>query len=51
MTELVSYYTCKIHSNPEFYEAEKKGVVKYLVKRCILMKNTKMRRKNTAKSK
>ena len=31
--KLVSYYTCKIHSNPEFYEAEKKRVVKYLVER------------------
>ena len=31
--KLVSFYANKIHTNPEFYEAEKKRVVKYLVNR------------------
>lgn len=31
--KVVSFYTNKIHNNPEFYEAEKKRVVKYQVQR------------------
>lgn len=31
--KVVSFYTNKIHSNPEFYELEKKRVVKYQVER------------------
>lgn len=31
--KVVSFYTNKIRSNPEFYEAEKKRVVKYQVER------------------
>ena len=32
-SRVISFYTNKIHSNPEFYEAEKKRVVKYQVER------------------
>jgi hypothetical protein len=32
-SKVVSFYTNKIHSNPAFYEAEKKRVVKYQVER------------------
>ena len=32
-SKIVSFYTNKIHSNPEFYELEKKRVVKYQVQR------------------
>ena len=32
-SKVVSFYTNKIHNNPEFYEAEKKRVVKYQVQR------------------
>ncbi len=31
--KVVSFYTNKIHTNPEFYEVEKKRVVKYQVQR------------------
>ncbi len=31
--KVVSFYTNKIHNNPEFYEAEKKRVAKYQVER------------------
>ena len=33
MADTISYYSNKIHTNPEFYDAEKKRVVKYLVNR------------------
>ncbi len=32
-SKVVSFYTKKIHSNPEFYALEKKRVVKYQVER------------------
>ncbi len=31
--KVLSFYTNKIHNNPEFYELEKKRVVKYQVER------------------
>ncbi len=31
--KILSYYTNKIHNNPEFYEAEKRRVAKYQVER------------------
>jgi hypothetical protein len=32
-SKVISFYANKIHSNPAFYEAEKKRVVKYQVER------------------
>jgi len=47
----VSFYTYKIHSNPEFYEAEKKRVVKYLVNRYNTDEEFKTKKKEYCKMK
>ena len=49
--KILSYYTNKIHNNPEFYEAEKKRVAIFLqnirLKDIRMMKNINKRKKNT----
>ena len=47
--KLLSYYTNKIHTNPEFYETEKKRAVKYLVNRYNTDEEFKTKKKNIAK--
>ncbi len=42
--KVLFFYANKIHNNPEFYELEKKRVVKYQVP--IMTTNTKKRKKN-----
>ncbi len=47
--KILSYYTNKIHNNPEFYEAEKKRVANIKLKDIRMMKNVNKRKRNIAK--
>jgi hypothetical protein len=50
-SKLLSYYTNKIHTNPEFYAAEKIRVVKYLVNRYNTDEEFKTKKKEYCKMK
>jgi hypothetical protein len=49
--KVVSFYTNKIRSKPEFYEAEKKRVVKYQVERYKNDDESKQKKKEYCKMK
>jgi hypothetical protein len=49
--KILSYYTNKIHNNPEFYEAEKKRVAKYQVERYKNDEEYKQKKKEYCKMK